>query len=285
LKPEESAAVRLVNGFLSVRANAELRPALQEAEKIRRRIGDRLTEAVRAGQLEVQGRNRLDLTVVVTIPARLIAADHIWSLLRLDEMEIAGQHYVDARIGPPEPLEQSDDAAALNAADRLELEARREREHADHEKENAYRRDLRRKKAASAGRPPDVHRTSGGQSADASSSAKEESLSVTADKPTPKAASIKAKPKTPRPPLPRGPREEWDWQELAEYLKQEQCVYNSFAEFVVVCQTEVQRRKHGPRGDSPDTTTVIEAIRRHDLQKYAKIRGVNYSDDDIDKSS
>jgi hypothetical protein len=104
LKPEESAAVRLVNGFSSVQANTpantELRPALHEAEKIRCRIGDRFTEAVRVGQLEVKGRNAMNLTVAVIIPASLITADRIWSLLRSGELEIAGQQYVDARIGP-----------------------------------------------------------------------------------------------------------------------------------------------------------------------------------------
>ena len=105
LTPEESAAVRLVNGFSSARANVELRRALHEAEKIRRRIGDRFTEAVRAGQLEIKGRSASDLKVLVTIPKNFVTTDLIWSLLRSSELVIAGQHYVDVQIGPSEPPE------------------------------------------------------------------------------------------------------------------------------------------------------------------------------------
>jgi hypothetical protein len=99
LTAEEAAAVRLVEGFSSVQANAEL---LYEAEKIRRRIGDRLAEAVRAGRLEITGCNASDLKARVTIPAGPIATNRIWELLRSDELEIYDRHYVDVRIGPPE---------------------------------------------------------------------------------------------------------------------------------------------------------------------------------------
>jgi hypothetical protein len=110
--PEEAAAVRLVNGFdySSVQGNAKLRPALQEAKKSRRRIGDRLVEAVRADQLEIKGRKVSDLTVVVTIPASLVTADLIWSLLRSSELVIGDQHYVDVQIGPPESPEEEPEA-------------------------------------------------------------------------------------------------------------------------------------------------------------------------------
>jgi hypothetical protein len=102
LTAEEAAAVRLVNGFSSVQANAEL---LYEAKKIRHQIGDRFVEAVRAGRLEITGRDASDLKVRATIPASLITPDRIWELLRSDELEIAHQRYVDARIGPLESLE------------------------------------------------------------------------------------------------------------------------------------------------------------------------------------
>jgi hypothetical protein len=103
--PEENATVRLVVGFdcLLARVNAELHPALQEAEEIVRRVWDRAGEAVRAGQLEIKGRSVSDPTVVVTIPASLVTAELIWSLLRSSELAIAYQQYVDIRIGPPEP--------------------------------------------------------------------------------------------------------------------------------------------------------------------------------------
>jgi hypothetical protein len=127
LTPEESAAVRLVHGFSSVRANAEIHPALHEAEKIRRRIIDRIVEAVRAGQLEVKGRSRSDLKVVVTIPARLVTADQIWSWLRSDELEIAGRHYVDVQIEPSkppdEPVSDGEPGAGADAGARADADA------------------------------------------------------------------------------------------------------------------------------------------------------------------
>ena len=103
---EANAIVWLVVGFddLSARIDAKLHPALHEAEEIVRRVRDRSGEAVRAGQLVVKGRSVLNPTVPVTIPARLVAADWIWSrLLRSPELEIEGQHYVDMQIEPPEP--------------------------------------------------------------------------------------------------------------------------------------------------------------------------------------
>src|SRR5262245_20883451 len=101
---EENAIVRLVVGFayLSARVNAELRGALQEAEEIARRIWDQSDKAVHAGQLVVKGRSVSDLTVLVTIPASLVPADRIRSLLHSPKLEIEGQRYVDVQIGPPE---------------------------------------------------------------------------------------------------------------------------------------------------------------------------------------
>jgi hypothetical protein len=61
------------------------------------------------------------------------------------------------------------DAQALSAADRYELDARRKKERIDRDKDNAYRRDKRRKKAASGGRPSD-EKTSVGRPTDALSS-------------------------------------------------------------------------------------------------------------------
>jgi hypothetical protein len=101
LTPDEAAVVRLVNRFSSVRAKAELRSSLyDEAEKIRRRIGDRIVAAVRAGRLEVKGRNGPGLKVV-EIPASLVTANEIWSWLRSGEMTIYGQCYVDVTISSP----------------------------------------------------------------------------------------------------------------------------------------------------------------------------------------
>jgi hypothetical protein len=101
--PEENAIVRLVVGFdcLSAWVTAELHGALQEAEELIRRVWDRAGEAGRAGQLEIKGRNVSDLAVLVTIPARLVTADQIWSWLHSSELEIEGQRYVDVQIGPP----------------------------------------------------------------------------------------------------------------------------------------------------------------------------------------
>jgi hypothetical protein len=95
LTAEEAAAVRLVDGFSSVQANAEL---LYEAKKIRRCIGDRLAEAVHASQLVITGYRVSDLTVPVTIPGHLVTTDQIWLLLRSGELPI-GERYVGARIG------------------------------------------------------------------------------------------------------------------------------------------------------------------------------------------
>jgi hypothetical protein len=101
--PEENAIMRLVVGFdcLPAWGTAELHGALQEAEEVMRRVWDRAGEAARAGQLEIKGRNVSDLTVLVTIPARLVTADQIWSWLHSSTLEIEGQRYVDVQIGPP----------------------------------------------------------------------------------------------------------------------------------------------------------------------------------------
>jgi hypothetical protein len=75
-----------------------------------------------------------------------------------------------------QPLDQvTDDALALSDADRLELDARREKERADRERDNAYRRE-RRKKAASDGRPSDALRTSVGGPSDTSPAAEPEAV-------------------------------------------------------------------------------------------------------------
>jgi hypothetical protein len=114
LTAEEAAAVRLLNGFSDVRANAELRPALDEAKKIRRRIGDRLTESVHADQLEVEGRSVPDLEEMRRIPGSLVTADQIWSVLRFSKLEIEGRRYVDVQIRPPEaPETNTEDAGGL----------------------------------------------------------------------------------------------------------------------------------------------------------------------------
>jgi hypothetical protein len=61
------------------------------------------------------------------------------------------------------------DAQALSAADRCELDARREKERVDRDNENAYRRKKRREKPASIGCPSDVQ-TSAGCPSDVASS-------------------------------------------------------------------------------------------------------------------
>jgi hypothetical protein len=109
LMAEEATAARLVDGFSSVQANTGLRSALDEAEKIRSRIGDRFTESVHADRLEITGYSAADLTKLVTIPARFVPTDQILSLLGSGELTIFGQHYVGVRIGPPEPPEVTPD--------------------------------------------------------------------------------------------------------------------------------------------------------------------------------
>jgi hypothetical protein len=99
LTPEESAAVRLVKNEFPFTVNAQLRRARDEAETIRRRIGDRFTEAGRAGGLVFKCRGGPDLKTVVTIP---VTAELIWSWLRWGEVVNGGEHYVDVQIGPPE---------------------------------------------------------------------------------------------------------------------------------------------------------------------------------------
>jgi hypothetical protein len=91
----------------------------------------------------------------------------------------------------------------------------------------------------------------------------------------PPAKSTRSKPKTARPALPRGPREAWDWSELAELLEAEKPEFKDWAAFVRYCQTHVQRPDKRPRGEDPETKTVIEAIERHSLQNHVKIRGAN----------
>jgi hypothetical protein len=84
---------------------SELHAMLHEAQEIRRCGVNRVAEAARANQLEVKGRKVSDWEVVKRIPASLVTADVIWSLLRSGEMTIGGQRYVDGQIGPPESPE------------------------------------------------------------------------------------------------------------------------------------------------------------------------------------
>jgi hypothetical protein len=91
--------------------------------------------------------------------------------------------------------------------------------------------------------------------------------------------SRESKTKAARPRLRRGHPETWNWEELAEFLE-EQPPFEDWTAFVKFGQTSVQRFHKGPRGDDPETSTVLDAIERHSLQGYAKIRGVNYSDDE-----
>jgi hypothetical protein len=249
LTREEAAAVRLAHGFSSAQANAERRRALHEAEKIRRHIGDRIVKAVHAGQLVVTGRSASDLEVVRRIPANLVTADEIWSWLRSGEMTIYGQRYVDARIEQPEPPGAAQDAPP-EAASPPPVDAGTA-EAATSLPEPGALTDL-----------IDIE-------------AKPEATSIDTEQPPAGAKPEKAA----LPALPRGPRETWDWKELAEFLK-EQDVFNSWADFVKFCQTSVQHIDDRPRDADPDTTVVTRAIKRHGLQNYAKIRGVNYSDDE-----
>jgi hypothetical protein len=99
LTPEESAAVRLVKNEFPFTVNAQLRRARDEMETIRRRIGDRFTEAGRAGGLVFKCRGGPDLQTVVTIP---VTAELIWSWLRRGVLVSGGEHHVDVQIGPPE---------------------------------------------------------------------------------------------------------------------------------------------------------------------------------------
>jgi hypothetical protein len=92
-------------------------------------------------------------------------------------VQALAQEAADSSPAAKQPLNQvSDDAQALSAADRLELDARREKERANREKENDYRRGLRRKKAAFGGYPSDIHRTSDGCPPDAPHSRAEAEL-------------------------------------------------------------------------------------------------------------
>jgi hypothetical protein len=101
LASEEIARALLVSD-LSVWV-PEIQPTLREMQEIKRRMVERLVEAIQ-GQLVITGYSAADLTKLVTIPARLVTTDHILSLLASGELLIFGRHYVDMRIGPPEPL-------------------------------------------------------------------------------------------------------------------------------------------------------------------------------------
>jgi hypothetical protein len=102
----EETARALLASDLSAAWVPEIQPALREMQEIKRRMVDRLVEAVHTGQLEITGYHASDLTVV-TIPARLVTADQILSLLRSGELPIFGRHYVGVQIGPPKPPEAS----------------------------------------------------------------------------------------------------------------------------------------------------------------------------------
>jgi hypothetical protein len=215
-------------------------------QEIKRRMVDRLTEAVHAGQREITGYSASDL-MMETIPARLVTTDHILSLLVSGELPIFGQHCVGARIGPPKPPE-----------------ATPERQHAV----GPSGQQAGQPSAESAPEPATLTDTEG-----------EEDLGEPAVAKLP-AESPRLKSEMIRLALPRGRREQWNWVGLAELLKQEQRVFEDLTQFIEFCQANVQRKDNQRRVEDPEPTTVMRAIERWRLQDYAKIRGVNYNDDE-----
>jgi hypothetical protein len=98
----EETARALLASDLSAAWVPEIQPALREMQEIKRRMVERLVEAIRAGHRKITGYSASDL-MVATIPACLVTTNHILSLLASGELLIFGRHYVGARIGrPPE---------------------------------------------------------------------------------------------------------------------------------------------------------------------------------------
>jgi hypothetical protein len=204
------------------------------------------------------------------------------------EIQALAQGAADSSPAAKQPLDRvSNDAGALNAADHQELEARREKERIDREKENAYRRDLRRKKAASVGRPSDasqmsdgcpadIQQTSGGQ-ADAPSGAK---ATLEESSPPPSGDRPVVKPKRGRPP-------EWNWvgsethtENILTQLKRKKAgeslyrgskAFKNRQFFKKFIQENVQYVDGSDRGNGPDRRTVDDAIAEHNLEQYAII--------------
>jgi hypothetical protein len=106
---EETARALLVSDLSSAYV-PEIQPILREMQECKRRMVDRFTKAVHAGQLEITGYSVSNLMELVTIPARFVTADQILSLLRSGELSIFDQRYVGARIGPPESSEVSSES-------------------------------------------------------------------------------------------------------------------------------------------------------------------------------
>jgi hypothetical protein len=239
--PEENAIVRLVVGFdcLSAQVDAELRGTLQEAKEIMRRVWDRTSDAARAGQLEIKGRNVSNLTALVTIPASLVTADRIWSLLRSSKLEIEGQHFVDVQIGPPESSETVHETKRAEEPE----------EFVEHWLKRAFPT------------PAPAMNTSTPVANNETSVAKSEAAEASQEK------------------HPVGAPSEWDWKDMIVLLQQRQAgegrfknkttTFKNTTAFKQFIQKHVQRVDGSNRGDGPNSRTVDRAITTHKLAQYA----------------